>query len=160
MDKNELKDIKPGYGLGSIKFGITREKAEELLGKPNEIETHSYSENEDDITETWHYDDLELSLEFDKEEDWRLVTISISSEAYEFEGKNLIGNSENTLIATFKELEIENFEVEELSPVENPSQILISIEELAINFWFDNDVLLEIQWCPLFNEDDTIDWPE
>ncbi len=160
LDKNELKEIKAGYGLGMLKFGISRAEVEKLLGKPDEIEEHSYSDTDDDVTETWHYDELELSLEFDKEEDWKLITMSVSSEFYEFMGKSLISVSEDKLISAFEELKIEDFEEEELSPIENPSQKLISLEDLGINFWFDNDVLLEIQWCVLFIDDDTIDWPK
>lgn len=158
IDKNELKDIKPSFGLGCVKFGISRKEAEELLGKPNEIEKQDYSDSEH--TEAWHYDDLELSLEFEEEEDWRLVTISVSSEFYEFKGKKLIGIDEDKLMSLLKELNIDDFEVEELSPIENPSHKLISVYDLGINFWFENEVLMEVQWCPLFNEDDSIDWPE
>ena len=160
IDKNKLKNIQPGNGLGILKFGISREEAEKLLGKPNEIEEHAYSDGDTAHSEAWHYDDLELSIEFDEEEDWRLVTISVSSDFYEFKRKKFIGLSESKLISLLKELEIDDYEVEELSPVENPSQKLISIDKFALNFWFENDVLMEIQWYPLYIDDDTIDWPE
>ena len=160
VDKNGLKDIKPGYGIGSLKFGLSRKEVEQILGKPNEVEEHDYSESDSDITETWHYDDLELSLEFDKEVDWRLITFSVSSEFYEFEGNQVIGLSEDKLISLLQKLKIEEFEVENLSPIENPSQKLITVDDLGVNFWFDNEVLMEVQWCVLFKEDDTIDWPE
>lgn len=158
--KNELKDIKPGYGLGILKFGMTRNEVDELLGNPNEIEKHEYSDSETELTEAWHYDDLELSLEFDEQEDWKLTTISVSSEFYKFKEKQLIGIDQNKLLLLLKELDIDDFEVEDLSPIENPSHKLISIYDLGINFWFENEVLMEVQWCPLFNEDDSINWPE
>ena len=67
--KKALKDIKPGFGLGNLKFGMTRAEVKLMLGEPSFIDKYSHSESEDDLTESWEYDELELSISFDEEED-------------------------------------------------------------------------------------------
>ena len=47
-----------------------------------------------------------------------------------------------------------------MSTVESPTHELISSDQLGINFWFDEDTLSEVQWGPLFVDDETIKWPE
>ena len=37
---------------------------------------------------------------------------------------------------------------------------VIEIDEKSINFWLTDGVLDEIQWSPLFINDDTIKWPK
>ena len=89
--KKALKEIKLGYGLGNLKFGMTRKEVELMLGEPSFIDKYSNSDSENDLTELWQYDELLLSLNFDEEEDWRLIMISVNDEFYELEGKSLIG---------------------------------------------------------------------
>ncbi|MCG8702131.1 MAG: outer membrane protein assembly factor BamE [Bacteroidales bacterium] len=154
---DKLKEIKLGYGLGLLKFGMTRKEVEELLGKPDETEQYNYA---DDInTEAWHYDEHEFSVSFDEEEDWRLITIAISSEDCEFRGKKLIGMSQDETIAQIKELNIKDFEIEDCSTDDYPNHELIAVDELCINFWFDEGMLSEIQWGPFYLDDDNVDWP-
>ena len=62
IDQTQLKNITPGIGLGVLRFGMTREQIKQLLGAPDEIV------NEEADSETWHYDELDLSLNFDQEE--------------------------------------------------------------------------------------------
>jgi hypothetical protein len=55
---------------------------------------------------------------------------------------------------------ITDLEYEDCSSEESPSHELLSSDSLGMNFWFDEDQLSEIQWGPLFVDDETIDWPE
>src|SRR5680860_1281117 len=96
--KKALKEIKPGYGLGSLKFGMTREEVQSLLGKPSFIDKYSHTVSKKDLTESWQYDELLLSLSFDEDEDWKLIMISVNDDFYEFEGKSLIGLNQDELI--------------------------------------------------------------
>ena len=60
-------DIKPLVGLEEVKFGFSRNQVKELLGEPSEVDSFQYEEDEDDgLTESWHYDDKEISLSFDE----------------------------------------------------------------------------------------------
>jgi hypothetical protein len=158
--------IKSGEGLGNIKFGMTREAVKALIGAPDEVENYSYAdqeeeynENDEDLTELWHYDDLEMSLSFDKIEEWKLINMAISAEEYTFEGHKVIGMARKELIALLKKLNIGELVYEDYSTAETPDHKLISAEDAGVNFWLENDVLTEIQWGPRFDEDENPLWP-
>ena len=75
----ELKEIKPGVGLGFLKFGMSRDQVKELLGEPALIDKYSHSDAANDGTESWEYDELFLSISFDEAENWKLMMFSVSS---------------------------------------------------------------------------------
>ncbi|MFB0960797.1 MAG: hypothetical protein QMB20_06325 [Flavobacteriales bacterium] len=152
--------IAEGEGLGELKFGLQREDVELLLGEPDEKESFSYTESEEDETESWHFDELELSLGFDKEDDWRLVTIAITSADYKFLDFTPIGLSKEEFKSKLKDKGVDDLGFDDLSSSENPSHELIFSDKLGMNFWFDEDSLSEVQWSPHFIDDDTVKWPE
>lgn len=152
--------IHPGIGLGEIKFGMSREEVEQLLGKPDFHEITSYSDELDEKSDSWEYHGLRLDLSFEEAEEWRLVIISVSSDDYILNNKQLVGSDMEELMAELTELDITDIEVEDLSTEENPDHILVSSEEHGINFWVSEDVVEEIQWGPFFVDDETIAWPE
>jgi hypothetical protein len=153
-------EIKPAIGLGDIKFGMTRDQVKKILGEPAEIEQLSYSDSDEDLTESWHYDDQDLSAGFDEDEDWRLVTLAISSQEYDISGKKLIGLNQEQLLAALAALKINDLETEDCSDDENPDSLLISSEEMGISFWLEDGMVSEIQWGPVITEEETILWPE
>jgi len=155
-----ISTIEEGQGLGDLKFGLERKEVELLLGAPNEKESFSFSEEEDDMTENWHYDALDLSLNFDESDDWRLGTISVTSGQYLIKGFSPIGLSKDELETKLKAQGVDDLEYDDWSPEENPIHELMASESLGINFWFDDDTLSEIQWSPLFLDEDTIIWPK
>ncbi len=141
--------IKPGYGLGTIEFGSTREDVEQILGKPDEVENYNLSEEEGDKSEAWHFDDLEMSLSFEEFYDWQLLSIAVSGESYTLNGVKLIGKDKTTVIDILEEMKLGELEVD----TDEDDVDMISIPELNINFWFEDDVLSEIQWEPIYDED-------
>ena len=154
-----IKNIEPGNGLGELVFGMSREDVVNLLGEPTEKEKYSYSEEEDDLTESWHYDELDLSMSFDEEFDYCLSTISVSSNEYNLGGKELFGLEQEKLVAELNTLNINDLEVEDWSSDENPEHKSIASESLGVIFWFDQGELSEIQWGPVESEGDFIDMP-
>ena len=171
--RKELKDIRPGQGLGLLKFGMTRHQVRMLLGEPDEMDALVYNEegsdevdalvyNEEgsDAGEAWHYDTLELSVSFDRHADWKLVSMAVSSPEYTFNGTPLIQLNKTELLRQLKMLGISDLDQEDLSTSDAPNYHLLSSEGLCINFFLEEDKLSEIQWSPLFEEDDTIIWPE
>ena len=158
--KKALKEIKPGYGLGSLKFGMTRAEVKLLLGEPSYIDKYSYSGSDEDMTESWEYETLLISLSFDEDEDWKLLLISVSSDFYELEGRSLIGQDQENLLKQLEEINLGTLNLEDCSEDDSEDQKIIEIDEKSINFWVNNGVLDEIQWSPLFIDDDTIQWPE
>jgi hypothetical protein len=157
--KNEFKEIIPGVGLGAIKFGYSREQIKKLLGEPDDIESYSYTDSEEDMTESWHYDELELSLSFDEAEDWKLVTISVSSEFYLYKGFSPVGMSKQNFLSEIKKQNLSDLEYEDFATEESENQELYFTELQGINFWLDDAVVTEVQWGPLFLDDTTVNWP-
>ncbi len=158
--KDNIKEIKPGIGLGELKFGISRDQVKSLLGEPDDIDAYSYTDSDTDLTEDWYYDELFLSIGFDEEDDWRLVTIALNSNSYEFDNKKLVGLKREELLDVLKELKVDDIEFEDWSGDGNPDHKLISSEEKALNIWLDEGIVTEIQIGPLYNNDETINWPE
>lgn len=158
--KKQLKVIKPGFGLDVIKFGMSRSEVKLILGEPSFIDKYSHSDSSNDLTESWEYDQLDLSISFDEEENWRLTMISVTSDFYEFNGDSLIGLSEAYIIRKLADFSSEKLYLEDCSEKDGENHKVIEIEEKSINFWFIDGVLDEIQWSPFFIDDDTINWPK
>jgi len=157
--KKALREIKPGQGLGVLKFGMRKAEVKLQLGEPSFIDEYSHSDSTNDLTESWEYDDLALSLSFDEEENWKLTMISITSHFYKLDGEALIGLNEKKIQQVLTSLNFEDVLLEDCSEMEGEDHKVIEIEEKSINFWFRDGVLDEIQWSPFFIDDDTIKWP-
>ena len=155
----DLKEIKSGVGLGEIKFGMKRDTVKEMLGKATEVEKFSHPERGTTVAESWHYDELELSISFDKEDDWRLVTLAVSGEKYQYKNKNFVGMKKDALVETLKELKVDDLDFEDWASEDTPTQELIASDNLGINLWLEEKTVTEVQWGPLY-DDDAIDWPE
>ena len=151
-------EVKTGEGLGEIKFGINKEKLAEFLGQPDEKDGFSYEGGEENDTEAWHYDDLELSFSFDKDDAWRLGTMASSSNATLFEGEEVIGLDVDSLLNLLKHKGLDA-ESEDLSTDEIPNHHVVTVEQESINFWFEDGKLSEIQWSPIWADEETIVWP-
>lgn len=78
MDKNIL----PGVGIGNLNFGLFMSDVKNILGERNRSERYSYSDNNEDLTETWFYSNLGLDFGFDQEDNWKLCLITVESENY------------------------------------------------------------------------------
>ena len=154
-----IQDIKIGEGLGEVKFGMTREQVSSILGQPDDIDQYSDSDLEDDSSESWHYDELEISLSFDEDADWKLVTIAVSAPNYKLDNKELIGLEGEEVIKVLESLNLGSHETEDWSSEEIPDHKLISFTDSQINFWVEDGELTEIQWGPLFIDEETIKWP-
>ncbi len=152
----KLKHIKSGQGLGNLLFGMLRAEVEKLIGPPDEKEINSHSLDIYDNHESWHYDELELSISFSEEENWRLDTISINSPYYLLYDTSLHGKSVLEIRNQLEEWKVKDIEFEDLG---ESNQKLLSSEKLGMNFWFDNESLSEIQWGPLLLDNETIAWP-
>jgi hypothetical protein len=147
----DMKNINKGVGLGSLKFGTYTTDVEEELGNPSEAE-----KNEDE-GENWHYDDYDMSMSFD--EDSRLVTIAVSDESYLLEGVSLIGKDVEFVEEQVKNMNLGEAFHEEMSEGEDGGISVLGFEDSSMNLWFENGILTEIQFWPLFKDEDTIVWP-
>ena len=80
-------EVKPGIGIGLVKFGMNKEEVESLFGKPNEVSI----DEEDDNKEIWTFNDKKMRLSFYADEGYRLGYIESSNLALEINGKKLLG---------------------------------------------------------------------
>ena len=152
MSKN-ITSILPNIGLGDIKFGLNRNQVKEILGEPDEIDAFAYDEEtQGDLTESWHYDEMELSCSFDESEDWKMVNISVSSIIYILNGEPVIGLSKENLITLIDNANLGEIEEDEENQV-------ITVIDSQVNFWFDEEGVSEIQWSVNWDEDDNPIWP-
>ena len=135
----EMKNINKGVGLGSLKFGIFTTDVEEELGSPSEAEKN---EDEDDFLE-----------------DSRLVTIAVSDESYLLEGVSLIGKDVEFVEEQVKSMNLGESFHEEMSEGEEGGISVLGFEDSSMNLWFEDGILTEIQFWPLFKDEDTIVWP-
>jgi len=155
-----MKEIIIGQGLGPVKFGMTRDQVEALLGAPDEVEENvDIDEDLDEAAEAWHYDELEMSASFDMEDDWRLGMMAISSEDATLNGKALIGLNRNQLLESLQDMGFEDLVFEDWSDEEDEDRHLVQSDASAINFWLEEGILTEIQWGPRYLDDETVGWP-
>ncbi len=156
-----MKDILIGKGFDEIRFGMTRQEVKKVLGEPDEVDAYTSSDEADDNTEAYHYDELELSVSFDEVDDWRLGSIAISSEEAVLEGLALIGNSDEELLERVSNLDLGEYEREDVSSPESPDHEVISFYESSINFWLENGTVTEIQFGPIWDdENEEVIWPK
>ncbi len=148
----KLKDIIIGKGIGPINFGMSKEELLDVVGKPDETEQFDYDDSEEFQAESWHYDEMELSVSFEEMNDWKLTSIAVSSADYELSGKKLIGLTKDEVVKDIKTLNFGTLEYEDCSTDEDPDLSVITFDESALNLWFDKGILTEIQWGEIAEE--------
>ncbi len=157
--KNNLSQIIPGEGLGDIKFGMSREQIKTMLGEPDEVESYTHDDQGEDITESWHYDEMEISISFEKIEDWKLCTIAVSDPDCTLIGKEVIGITRADLESLLDEMGLTNLAEDDWSSDETPDYVSLTSEDNEMVFWIDAGIVMDVQWGPLFIDEDTIKWP-
>lgn len=156
-----MKDILIGKGFDEIRFGMTRQEIKKILGEPDEIDEYASSEESEDNTEAYHYDELELSVSFDEIDDWRLGSIAISDPDSTLDGLKLLGISDEQLLEKVSALDLGEYEREDVSSPESPDHEVISFYNSSINFWLENGAVTEIQYGPIWDdENEEVIWPE
>ena len=147
-------EIKIGLGLGKVTFGSSKESIKKNLGEPNEIEVLDIPLDGEEVTlEQWHYDDLELSASFDIEQDEILETLAVSSDEYTINGVSLIGKKINEVNQLLNTLHLGSFEKDQISD-EDGNSTVYSFLDSNMNFWFEDDELTEIQWGPIYLDEE------
>ncbi|WP_299758771.1 hypothetical protein [uncultured Pontibacter sp.] len=148
------KDIRLGKGLGKIKFGLSMEEVEELLGEPEEVEE---SDEEDEFEhQAWNYWEDGYSLYFDKEDDYRLSCIETANREVLIFGERVFEMSREQIMQLFTDNDITNPEEEEAETGETR----ISFEKEMIDLYFDEDQLIAVNFGVFINDDLEVVWPE
>ena len=150
--------IIPGVGFDKIKFGMTQDEVEDILGEPDEVEEQNYGEGES--AEVFYYDELGISMSFDAEEDYRLVEISFEDESFILFDSIHVGQPIDEALTLAEKAQMGEYDLEDLSTDGFEGKELYGFEKENINFWSDDKTLSSIQIGPYWVNDETIKWPE
>lgn len=152
--KEQSKNIIPGEGLGRIQFGMSRDVVKKIAGEPDEIEEYQHDEVDDSKAEAWHYDDSEVSFAFEEFNNWKLTSIAISSDDYFLKNKQLIGLTEEDTVELLQNLKMGEVSREDYSTEESPDLKLVSVDDAGLNFWFEKNILTEIQFSQIWEDEE------
>ena len=152
---NDLKKILIGEGLGEVRFGMTRNEVKKILGDPDETEEISFSDEEDDAIESWHYDEFEFSLSFEKSIDNRLSSIAISALDATLNGEAIVDKTRDVVIKTIEKMNLGSFEEETIEEDPKTKVKLLSFYESGLSLWFENEYLTEVQWGLIEDEEES-----
>lgn len=142
--------IKPEIGLGDLKFGSTKNAITAQIGIPKEKET--LKEEGVEEVEIWHYPDFGYSLFFELGQLPRLTSIEVYHEdAVLFEEKIFTLNEEE-IISLLKKNGYEELDVEDHEWGERR----ISSDELSMDFYFQEDELVTINFGIYLDFNDTL----
>lgn len=148
------RNIEIGKGFGAIQFGMNRDDIKKIAGEPDEVENYDHDEVDGGRAEAWHYDEPEISFAFEEFNDWNLTSIAVSSSDFMLEGKQLMGLQVEEVVKILKSLKIGQVDQEDYSSDDSPDLKLVTIDEAGLNLWFDEGILTEIQWSPIWDEEE------
>ncbi len=158
------KEIKPLIGFDNIKFGMTMSEVKDIMGKPDSIEEdQNYTDNEDekeDLTTVFYYDELDISMSFDKEENYRLTEVSFEGDQFGL-GDLRVGMSKEEAFSAAADAGLGECEEDYLGEdADSDNMELYTYEAKNVSLWFADDLLDTIQIGPGMIDDDTIAWPK
>ena len=149
----DISTIKPGIGLGTIRFGATMDECRDYFGKPTEELREDFEEEE---YITWYYGDGDVALSFEGSEDFKLGTIILSHPDATLDNEKIIGKSIDEIKQYLKRKAY--FYLEEKDEFES-NMMVINVGALECNFMFTDGLLDGIQWSYLWEDDETPHWP-
>ena len=149
----DLLTIKPGVGIGDLRFGATRDEARTIAGEPDEI----VPSEEDSGSELWVYEAAALAVSFAIEENLRFVSCETYSAKATYNGETFIGLDRETAEAALERAGADEGMFEGNEEDEGDGQLIVP--RLGLSLWFAEHAVESIGWRVLFDDDDTILWP-
>ncbi|MCF8229499.1 MAG: hypothetical protein K9G58_07735 [Bacteroidales bacterium] len=144
-------EIKPKEGLGELKFGESSEKLISMLGEAEEMED---IEDEDEFnTVILNYWDKGISAFFEGKENSVLSCFEVDNPETILFGQKVFELSENEIIELMKENGYSDIDTD----VEENGEKRLSFEDGMIDFFFDDDSLLAVNWGVLVNDQGEIE---
>lgn len=152
-------DIKPGIGVGLIKYGITESKLIELFASPDLTQEEEYLEGEGDWHRMLWYYSRNLIFTFNKDEQYRLGLITVMGTGYSLFDKDIFGLPIDTVKRYLARATSEIPKYEDLTWGDDALEIL-EHDGLEIMCWFESGFLYEMQCGYLFESDGNTEiWP-
>ncbi|MFO8234714.1 MAG: hypothetical protein R6U04_04820 [Bacteroidales bacterium] len=150
-------EIKLGQGFDKIKFGMTKNEVNQILGEPDETEEFNYADGDHSIS--YFYKDLGCEITFESEHDYLLSYLAVHSEKFHIQNKIRIGMSKEEALSAVETMNLSKASKQDLSEEDLPEQELYSFDSENINFWFVDNILDEIEIGPFWKDEDTPIWP-
>ena len=153
--KTSNMEIKLLEGLDDIEFGTTAEDVAELLGKPDEIE--ELDEGDDELkTVIWTFIENGVTLFFDGEDPKLFSCVETDNKNTTLFGKKIFELKSQEVIDMMLAHGFE--EVDE--DTEEWGEKRLSFDEALIDFYFENDQMVTVNWGVFFEEFDESDLEE
>ncbi|MDZ7740712.1 MAG: hypothetical protein U5Q03_02915 [Bacteroidota bacterium] len=144
-------EIKPKEGLGELKFGESSEKLISVLGEAEEMED---IEDEDEFnTVILNYWDKGISAFFEGKENSVLSCFEVDNPEISLFGEKVFELSENEIIDLMKKNGYNDIDTD----IEENGEKRLSFEDGMIDFFFDDDSLLAVNWGVLVNDQGEIE---
>lgn len=143
-------------GLNDLKFGDTPAAVEKTLGKPQE--TKKLSDEGDEFDEEldtilWEYDNEGLTVFFEGKNNHVLSCFETDNAQTTLFGKKVFEMSEKEIIDLMKENGLTQIDKEE----EEWGEKRVSFDEGLIDFYFQDNELITVNWGVFVNEDGEIE---
>lgn len=137
-------NIKPKEGLGDVKFLSTVDEFISMIGQPDDDELIQEKISKFN-SRILHYDSLELSASFDEENNWKLSSITVNSDAFHINDIYLFNCNKIDFLKKIEPLDLGTYEIDVYNE-EDYSSTTYYFKQNNISFWFENDALQKIQW--------------
>lgn len=134
--------IEPLKGFGDIKFGMTSEEVIGILGLPsNNEEIESILVENDDASILYDYDDDNISVYFEGRQNPVVSSISTYNEDATLFGEFVYNMNPNQIKDLMKKNGYKDFDEEE-----QDGDICLIYDELMLDFYFNEDELIDVVW--------------
>ena len=132
--------IEPLKGYGDLQFGMPIDDVVEILGQPTNQEEIDSAYEDDNHVIVLDYDDNDFSAYFEGDTEQRLSNFYTFNEHSELYGAKIFDLNKEQLVELMKENGFETF-IEDKEDGD-----CITYEELNLDFYFDNNQLVEVFW--------------
>ena len=154
-------NIEPGLGIGDIRYGITEEELISLMGRPDKVEEMEYVQGNGDWHRELWYSPRSVHFTFDKDDDYRLGTITIMGSGFTIFGEDLFGLPLDFVRKFIARSTKEIAKLEDWIWNDEETHECLQHDGLGILFWFEDGNLAEMQCSYLFEADNqTVIWPK
>ena len=147
--------VRPGIGIGDLKFGASIADAEAYFGSADEREQSDLGKDTT-ICLTW---DDDVTCWFSSDDDYRLGLIQVEHPHALLADHKQIAHHRDEILPLLSPAFGQPV-LEDMSVIESPNYWLATYDEFSLNLWFENGCLSSIQWGYLFDESgDNAVWP-
>lgn len=132
--------IEPLKGYGELQFGMLIDDVVEVLGQPTNQEEIESAYEDDSHVVVLDYEDNDFSAYFEGDSSMKLTNFYTFNEKSELFGAKIFDLNKDEIIELLKQNGCEDC-IED-----NEDGDCISFDELNLDFYFDNNQLVEVFW--------------